>query len=167
MRSFAVVVLLASLAVPAAAAAECRQSAGGAYSVDVELSPAAGILCLMDVRVHRGRACGGEPAWAATLGCDETRWMVVADDGTLVSLRAPRPYRRGWEIVRTFAPEGDRIVVRSIRFDELPGAPPAPARPRLTLDPDGLRVGEGADAPVIALDRLRRLGRRTGRRGRR
>jgi hypothetical protein len=133
-------------------------------SVDVSLSPMAGVLCLHDVVVHRGAGCTGAVQWQTTLGCDETRRMEISDGGVLVNLRAPRPNRRDWEIVRLFTHEGDRVVVRSIRFEGLPGVPPPPARPRMKLGPEGLRMGEGESAVFIPLARIVTLGRRTGRR---
>ena len=151
-------------ALPGVASADCRDSASGAMSVDVSLSPMSGILCLHDVVVHVGPGCKGASSWRATLGCDETRRMVVSDAGVLVNLRAPRPNRRGWEIVRTFTHEAGGVVVRSIRFDSLPGIPPPPARPVVKLGADGLRIGEGAGSVFTPLESVVTLGRRSGRR---
>jgi hypothetical protein len=164
VRLLPLIVFGLALAAPAGASADCRDSASGVASVAISLSLSSGILCLNDVAVHRGAGCGGEPEWTATLGCDETRRMVVKDDGVLVNLRAPRPNRRDWEIIRTFTHETGVVVVRSIRFDRLPGIPPAPARPRLNLAAHGLRIGEGPSAALLPLARIVELGRRTGRR---
>lgn len=161
----AVFVVGLTLATAAPAAwAECRVSESGAFSVDVTLSPASGILCLTDVRVFEGGGCGpGPERWAATLGCSETQRMVVTDAGRLVSLLAPRASRREWEMLRVFEPDGDHVAVRSVRLDELPGLPAGASRPRLTLDAREVRLA--TEPPVaIPVSAVELLGRQTGRR---
>lgn len=156
-------VVLAALLVLSAgrAQAECRASASGRRSVSVALSALSGGGCFHDVSVHTGPSCEGAPELRVTLGCSETRRMVVTDEGALVSLLADRASRREWEIVRVFVRDGERIAVRSVRLDELPGLPPDARRPRLSLDARVLTI-DGERAVEVAA--LATLGRVTARR---
>ena len=140
------------------ARAECQASATGQSSFEQHLSARSGFGCFIDVQVYDGAACAPDHLrWSASLGCSETRRAVVTDSGSVVVLLAPRPNQRRFAIVRVFARDGDRLAVRSIAFDQLPGAPPAPSRPHLTLTPTELRI-EGQPAAGIPLDRLVVLG---------
>lgn len=146
------------------AAAECRDSASRAFSVDIRHSPLSGRACFHTVTVFEGASCSaGSERWAVTLHCGETRRMVVTDRGRLVSLLAPRASRPGWEIVRVFEKGERHVVVRSIRFGELPIQPPPPRGPRLRIDARRLAVDTDAGA-TVAIDALEALGRVTGRR---
>lgn len=163
MRPLAVLATLWLLA--SSAAAECRASASGRVSASVTLSPASGILCLDDVALHDGPSCGGAARWTTTLGCNEARRLVPTDEGTLVALLADRASRREWEIVRLFVPLPDRLEVRSVRLEELPGLPASARRPRLSIDARTLRVAPGAGPPIeVSIASVATLGRRTGRR---
>jgi hypothetical protein len=150
---FLSLVLFAGLgAFASTARAECRRSTSGAFSADVRWSPMSGRACFSDVRAFDGPSCGGTPRFAITLGCDETRRMIVSDEGRLVSLLAARAVRRDREIVRVFTLDGDALAVRSVRLDELPIAG---ARPRLSLDARRLRASR-ARVPIATLERLGR-----------
>lgn len=156
----AVALCLASASI---ARAECRASAGEERSIALSLSPLAGVLCMTQVDLHHGGTCEGEPIFTAHLGCNETRQMQVTDDGHLVSLLARRASRRDWEIVRVFAQEGDRLVVRSVRLEELPGLPAAARRPRMAIDARRLTVRVEPEL-TIELARIVELGRVRARR---
>jgi len=161
----AALLLAVGLMVPSTVArAECRDSAGGTFSLDVRLSPMSGIGCFTAVTVFEGSSCRPErERWAITLGCNESRRMVVSDRGRLVSLLAPRASRRNWEIVRVFEATGRQAVVRSIRLDELPGLPERARRPRMSLDASVLRIE--TDPPVtVPVTVLESLGRERARR---
>ncbi len=143
---------------PSVARAECRASAAGQRSIAVTLSPASGVACLRSVRVFTGDRCGGAPLWSTTLGCSETRRMVVTDDGQLVALLAERASRRNWEIVRVFAPDAEGLAVRVIRLEDLPGLPEEVRRPHLHLDARVLRI-EAEPAVTVEVQVLATLGR--------
>ncbi len=162
---------LSSLAPGAARADECQASAGGRFSVQMELSPASGYLCLTDVSVFEGASCGGSMRWGVVVGCSESRRMVVSDAGRLVTLLTNHSSRREWEIVRVFehdpeAPPRRAIVVRSVRLSELPGLPVDMRRVRLALDSDALHIllASPLEVSVASLETLGRISARRRRR---
>ncbi len=163
MRIFFVLALLLLDANSAAAA--CRSSASGTYSVSVTLSALSGYRCVNDIRVYTAGTCGETltPAWTMTLGCSEARRMVPTDDGRLVSLLSTRASRRSWEIVRVFTFASDHVEVRSVRLDELPGLDERASTPRLELDASVLRILT-TPAVTVPVQTIQQLGRRTARR---
>lgn len=156
-----------------ARAEECQASAGGSFSVQMELSPASGCLCLTNVSVFEGASCSGAMRWGVVVGCSESRRLVVSDTGRLVTLQADRASRREWEIVRVFEYDSEAaprraIVIHSVRLSELPGLPEDTRRVRLVLDRRVLRVLlasplEWSVASIATLGRVSARRRRWGR----
>lgn len=117
----AIAVLVASLFWAAAAAAECRDSANGSYSFDVQLSPAAGCLCLMSVSVFEGPGCAADRrSWGETLGCSLTDRMAMTDGGRLVSILAPATAHPEWSIVAVLEWSDGRVRTRRLALEDLP-----------------------------------------------
>lgn len=113
--------LVSSLWWPGAARADCRDSAGGAYSVEIRLSPAAGCLCLMSVSVFEGPDCATDRRlWGATRGCNETDRMAVTDGGRLVSILAPATSHPEWSIVAVLEWRDGRVRTHRLALEDLP-----------------------------------------------
>ncbi|MBN1772862.1 MAG: hypothetical protein JXB32_16445 [Deltaproteobacteria bacterium] len=116
----AIAVLVSSSLWAAAAAAECRDSAGGSCSLDIRLSPAAGCLCLMSVAVFEGPGCDAEHRlWGETLGCNVTDRMAVTDRGFLVSILAPATAHPEWSIVSVLWWRDGGVVQSRLALEDL------------------------------------------------
>jgi hypothetical protein len=149
-------ILVVSLAWASAAHAECRDSAGGAYSFDTHLSLQAGHMCLIDVEVFAGPGCHpAERLWGDTRGCNETERLAVTDRGTLVSILAPATAHRDWAIVSLLAWRDERVVVTRLALEDLPGA----AALRGVVRPvfDGAAIRFAADI-LVSFETLEALG---------
>ncbi len=113
--------LVSSLWWPGTARADCRDSTGGTYSVEIRLSPAAGCLCLMSVSVFEGPGCAADHRlWGATRGCNETDRMAVTDRGRLVSILAPATSHPEWSIVAVLEWHDGRVRTHRLALEDLP-----------------------------------------------
>jgi hypothetical protein len=116
-----IAILGSSLLWAAAAGAECRDSAGDSYSFSIQLSPAAGCLCLMSVSVFEGPGCVQDHRlWGDTLGCSLTDRMAVTDGGRLVSILAPATAHPEWSIVAVLEWVDGRVRTRRLALEDLP-----------------------------------------------
>lgn len=129
MRLFLTLVLLG---VPAPALA-CTASAAGSFSYEITLSPRAGIMCAHIISVYEGGSCGGAALGAVDVGCHLTSRLAIRDDGTLVSILAPRTARRSWNILRVFrVTDGDADGY--LRLDDLPATSALRGTVRVTFE---------------------------------
>lgn len=112
--SLALVVLLA----PFGASAQCRSSPAGAYSLDLRLSPRAGVRCLHITDVYAGASCASVPEWSIELHCSRTSRIAVTDTGRLISVLAPRASRRDWNILHVVGRDRRPVWVR---LGDVPG----------------------------------------------
>lgn len=121
MRIVLLALLCGSFGWARLARAECRDSAAGAYSLDVRLSPAAGCLCLMQVAVFEGSGCASDRRlWDETVGCNLTERIAVTDQGRLVSILAPATARPDWSIVAVLERRDGRVSRRDLALEDLP-----------------------------------------------
>jgi len=113
--------LVSSLLWSGTTRADCRDSAGGAYSFEIQLSPAAGGACLMSVSVFEGPGCAADHRlWGATRGCNETDRMAVTDHGRLVSILAPATSHPEWSIVAVLEWHDGRVRTHRLALEDLP-----------------------------------------------
>ena len=121
MRIFAIGFLVSAIWA-SAARAECRASAGGAYSFELRLSALSGGGCFVDVAVFAGADCGAEERrWGDVRGCSQTERMVVTDEGNLVSILAPATAHRDWSIVLVLSWRDGEVVETWLALEDLPG----------------------------------------------
>jgi len=119
--------------VPASALA-CEASDGGTRSFDLHVSPRAGIFCFYTLTLYEGAICEvGREIASSTEGCAGMHRLAVTDEGTFVSIAAPRASHRDWAIVRVFRiGEGARSV--SVTLDDLRATSPLHGVIRVSFD---------------------------------
>jgi hypothetical protein len=151
MRTFALAFLICLA--PATALA-CEASSGGARSFDVRLSPQAGMMCLHTLTEYEGATCeAGREIARSTEGCSITRRLALTDDGTFVSIAAPRTSRRRWTIVRVFTiGEGARRA--NITLDDLPATAPLRGVIRVSFDQGAVLFRDATSEARVPLEGL-------------
>ncbi len=140
--------------VAAPGARACEPSAGGARSFDTRVSPLAGGVCLHTLTLYEGATCDEAHRIAVeTVACGTTRRLVVLDDGTFVSIGAPRTSHRDWAIVTVFT-IGDGARRADVALDDLPDAAPLRGTVRVSFDAAALLFRDREREIRIALSVL-------------
>ncbi len=150
-----ILALLVVLSWASSARAECRASAGNAFSFDVRVSPQAGGACLMDVEVFAGADCRSEQRrWGDTLGCNETERIAVTDQGSVVSILAPATSHRDWAIVTVFVWRDERVVETRLALEDLPGTETLGRVVRPVFEGAAIRFSPDVLLPFATLESL-------------
>jgi hypothetical protein len=151
----ALLVVLASTSWASVAHAECRASASGAFSFDVQVSALAGGMCAMDVTVFAGADCRpDERRWSDTRGCNETERMAITDAGNLVAILAPATSHRDWSIVTVLSWRDERVVATRLALEDLPGTEALRGVVRPVFEDAAIRFSPDVVVPFALLESL-------------